>query len=413
MIKVIFRAGLSGLIFLSVAGYANGLLSFGGPVAPQSFHEATSNTSNQASMQQTAASIPQSSAQQTPATQPAQSQSSQASATQQSTQSQTPPSLTQPTAKTSTQSAVQTAPAAQSAQQDDASQMSNVLAIMQAAKKSNPSVGSNTNNGAITSNATTQLPNEAITNNVAPPIAQTSPVESLNNQDLNSTTSSITEPQAQNMNTLPSANPANNTLQNLEAELSQLNQSILLFQQQDNQRIEDLAAKNNIQEEKIQKLGQALLLLDQEVGQLTNTIQSLKHAPISQGSSSLGNDSEILSTILVKYEYLFIFLVIAALAFFAVSRIKPRKKIETPIAITAVAAPGVAEVAVASENDTEAEYDYLGSNEAIPAKLDLARAYIAMEDFENARKVLDEVISVGNKHQQQEARSLLEKTSTE
>ncbi len=62
------------------------------------------------------------------------------------------------------------------------------------------------------------------------------------------------------------------------------------------------------------------------------------------------------------------------------------------------------------ESDTQCEYDFMGSSEAIPAKLDLARAYIAMEDYVAARETLAEIIGDGNSEEhRQEARVLLAK----
>jgi len=59
-------------------------------------------------------------------------------------------------------------------------------------------------------------------------------------------------------------------------------------------------------------------------------------------------------------------------------------------------------------DDTASEYDFMGSSEAIPAKLDLARAYIAMEDYVAAKRTLKEIAAEGNAQQQQEAKDLLE-----
>lgn len=59
------------------------------------------------------------------------------------------------------------------------------------------------------------------------------------------------------------------------------------------------------------------------------------------------------------------------------------------------------------DKDTESEYDFMGSSEGIPAKLDLARAYIDMGDNKAARDILDEIIKQGNKEQQEEAQELL------
>jgi len=65
-------------------------------------------------------------------------------------------------------------------------------------------------------------------------------------------------------------------------------------------------------------------------------------------------------------------------------------------------------IVVEEEHNTESEYDFMGSKEGIPAKLDLARAYIDMDDKEGAHKVLAEIIEQGNEEQQAEAKQLLE-----
>lgn len=54
----------------------------------------------------------------------------------------------------------------------------------------------------------------------------------------------------------------------------------------------------------------------------------------------------------------------------------------------------------------EGEYDFLSSRDAIPTKLDLARAYIAMKNHSAARLVLQEVIMQGNSIQQQTAKAM-------
>ena len=58
-------------------------------------------------------------------------------------------------------------------------------------------------------------------------------------------------------------------------------------------------------------------------------------------------------------------------------------------------------------HDTEGEYDYLGSEEGVAAKLDLARAYLAMDDRNAAQSTLQQVLKQGDKAQQQQARDLL------
>ncbi|WP_369421055.1 FimV/HubP family polar landmark protein [Coxiella-like endosymbiont] len=64
-----------------------------------------------------------------------------------------------------------------------------------------------------------------------------------------------------------------------------------------------------------------------------------------------------------------------------------------------------------SVGDTGEEYDYMSSLESIPAKINLARMYNAMEDQETARRVLKEVLQSGNKEQKKESRELLKELS--
>lgn len=66
-----------------------------------------------------------------------------------------------------------------------------------------------------------------------------------------------------------------------------------------------------------------------------------------------------------------------------------------------------AEMTADEDKDLEDEYDFINSAEGIPAKLDLARAYIDMDDVESAKDVLQEVITRGNSLQIQQAKQLL------
>ncbi|HJN38455.1 MAG TPA: FimV/HubP family polar landmark protein [Gammaproteobacteria bacterium] len=55
----------------------------------------------------------------------------------------------------------------------------------------------------------------------------------------------------------------------------------------------------------------------------------------------------------------------------------------------------------------EDEYDFLGSEEGLPSKLDLARAYIEMNEYKEAEKTLNEIIATGNIKYANKARSLI------
>lgn len=61
------------------------------------------------------------------------------------------------------------------------------------------------------------------------------------------------------------------------------------------------------------------------------------------------------------------------------------------------------------DDDLEDEYDFINSDEGIPAKIDLARAYIDMDNPNSALKILEEVISKGNDQQQKIAQTLIQR----
>ena len=58
-------------------------------------------------------------------------------------------------------------------------------------------------------------------------------------------------------------------------------------------------------------------------------------------------------------------------------------------------------------NASEEEYNFLESDEAIPAKLDLAQAYMAMGDRDSAFSVLSEVLVSGDEAQRAHAQRIM------
>lgn len=65
------------------------------------------------------------------------------------------------------------------------------------------------------------------------------------------------------------------------------------------------------------------------------------------------------------------------------------------------------EPTVSGDADLKEEYDFMNTQEAIPAKLDLARAYINMDDFLSAQQVLKEVLKKGSDSERQQAQQML------
>lgn len=182
----------------------------------------------------------------------------------------------------------------------------------------------------------------------------------------------------------PVENPASIALQ---AQLTQLNQNNLLYQQKTDQQIEDLNNKNQLMQQQLQQLAQALTLLNQEMVQLKQVNDTL-HQTI-QAQQAAHNTSTGWLGILQNKTVLVSAAVIVLL-----------------LLIWAVWPRGKKVVKTAAEDDTKVEYDYMGSNESIPAKLNLARTYVAMEDFAAARKVLDEVAQLGTSEQQAQAEEM-------
>lgn len=186
----------------------------------------------------------------------------------------------------------------------------------------------------------------------------------------------------------------------LQAELSQLNQNNLLYQQKMDSEFDDLSNKNQLMQEQLQQLTQALSLLNQEVVQLKQMNEALHQVADKQASAvssgltpwlidwknKLGVSGIIIAAVIIILLLLLVFW--------------PRRKKMTANPINK------AKNTTTDEDDTKVEYDYMGSNESIPAKLNLARAYVAMEDYEAARKVLNEVAQSGSDEQQVQAAAM-------
>jgi pilus assembly protein FimV len=60
-----------------------------------------------------------------------------------------------------------------------------------------------------------------------------------------------------------------------------------------------------------------------------------------------------------------------------------------------------------TDEDLDAELDFLADTDEAATKLDLARAYIDMGDQDGAKDILDEVVQEGSDEQKQEAEELL------
>jgi len=208
----------------------------------------------------------------------------------------------------------------------------------------------------------------------------------------------------ENKATLPAENkvaaastPDSNSMQMLQDEVGQINQNNILYQQTANSRMEEMANRIELLQNQVKQLDQVLLLLNQQIIKLTKSNQTLiaaEHKPhpniitlgwVQAGYESLGTLGFSMLTGVVVLVLIFLGWLLWP---------KRSKKANRSDSLDS------------EEDDTQDEYDYMGSRESTPAKLNLARAYIAMEDYAAAKKVISDVISQGNDQQRKEAEDL-------
>lgn len=163
-------------------------------------------------------------------------------------------------------------------------------------------------------------------------------------------------------------------------------------------RISTLELQNSTLQGQLTTMGHQLNAIQQQIIQLKTPKVESSSLPIKLDTTSvksfivsMQNKLGTLGFILtVIFGFLFIIFFLRGL-FAGASKRKA--------SLTAAVAPTV----------NKEEYDFLGSEESIPAKLNLAHAYLEMGNHIAARDVLNEVILKGDLAQQAEARELLNK----
>ncbi len=188
----------------------------------------------------------------------------------------------------------------------------------------------------------------------------------------------------------------------MQAEINQLNQNNLLFQQQTDSRLVAIDTQIKSLQNQVKQVDQVATLLNKEMTHLNVLQNTAEQQPALQSTIAQWVDhwERILGPmglriILGAIGVLLVFLIWAALP----RRSKRAKMHKTPFHEASAENNN-------DDDDTQDEYDYMGSSESIPAKLNLIRAYIAMEDFDAAKKVLTEVLSQGDDEQKAQAEEL-------
>lgn len=286
------------------------------------------------------------------------------------------------------------------------------------------------------------------------PSSGMAPHQSNSNAGSSAQSGNVVQQTATPPNTNPNATtqsptqPSSGDLSALQQQLQRLSQVTVMQQQRTDQRIESLMQNNQTMQQQVERLSQSISAVSQRFEQFKQAQQQAKSSQTGAFAWLQKLDSQLSSGMKL--------LIVGALIFLAllIGLFMPRRKqivyanapstahaeredipVQAPVEKSAPVtsdvdsnadrasdiiiepADATPEPAAQSEetaseatdvDDTESEYDFMNSVEAIPAKLDLARAYIAMEDYKAAREALEQVISGGDKEQQQEARELLE-----
>lgn len=235
--------------------------------------------------------------------------------------------------------------------------------------------------------------------------ATTTPVESssqiqtqteIQNQSNQPTTAATTTSQ-------PST--TSNVAQTSQAQMDKIN----AFMNDTNNFKQSTTTRLNNLENQFKTLNAQLAKLEQEFSSLTYHFIQIAN---TNTSNSWGIYFEQMKAGLKKYGLnLLIALLILLVLLLTSLRLRRRRRRARAVIDNVTSAKPAG--ATASESSAKKdEYDFMGSHEAIPSKIDLARAYIDMGDFKNAKETLNEVIELGNVQQQKEARDLLAKIPT-
>lgn len=199
-------------------------------------------------------------------------------------------------------------------------------------------------------------------------------------------------------------------LPQIEQELTQLIQAARDSEQNANNHLANLQAQNAQLRTRLSQLDQQVANISQQKDHSIQPIPS--HQPIAQNNkkwqphADLSFGQKIFLLWNIHFVAGLVILVLLILVWFVGSEPKNKKNEEDSIN-NANAKDKLQTDEVPEDSDLQQEYDFMGSDEAIPAKLDLARAYIDMGDHDSAHDVLQDVLNKGDEHQRQQAQELL------
>lgn len=190
----------------------------------------------------------------------------------------------------------------------------------------------------------------------------------------------------------------------IQSMVSRLNQTFLLYQQQNDQKVESNAEQVVMLQQQFSQLNKALKSLSVEQIKLQAMAAQLpasSHASVSDSSDvSLPEHTTALGHFVVTYLWLLMAIVMVALIIYVGKLTMDCRALKAN------------QRDMNHQKGAEDEYDFMGSDDAIPAQLDLARTYIAMNDLNQARQVLLAIIKKGSLAQKKQAQMMLDRLSS-
>jgi FimV-like protein len=193
----------------------------------------------------------------------------------------------------------------------------------------------------------------------------------------------------------------------------QLNKTVMQLQQQINSNVSALKQESFALSERVQNLEVVARLLSVEIQALKKT----QPQHLSQGPNpSPSSNTESLAWFKTTYQKVYTFFAMQTMRFWIIVSIlvvlvllilgffsRPHSKTSNQ------QSADKNNHELKTQPDEEGEYDYMSSRDAIPAKFDLANAYIQMGNKKEATHVLEDILKIGTEEEKQKAQALLQK----
>lgn len=194
------------------------------------------------------------------------------------------------------------------------------------------------------------------------------------------------------------------TLDQLQTQLNATQEDLKIYKRQVFTQFSQVEQQNQTLQQEVSRLQQTLPQITQQMTLITEKLALNSGAALSASAMSIDQASQHFFNISPKEKLSTVIFAIAVILIAA---------LWWPWSKASVVATGPSKRTEPTINEglvyDEEEYDFMNSREAIPAKLDLARAYIDMADYSSAQRTLQEVINLGNPVERKQAKLMLSK----